>query len=739
MPIRQLRFIMFGLITTLIVSYGVTSARSSSFNVPASSGLPLVIGARFDHVGAMTNANHSNSVANPQGQNIASEIESNNLPILATPLLTGSVIEGNIFPAADVDYFQFSATAGDRVYAATMTSFSPSSSDTVLDVLAANGTTVVENDDEDGSLSSNSSSVAGTVITTTGSYYLRVRGFSATNLIFPYRLYLKLQSGTPVAEAEPNNNGAPQPLPPIGWVTGTINPAVDTDTFSLALNAGDSVFLSLDADPERDGTTWNPRLGIGLFGNVFLAVDDENITSPNSEAQFMTVKASGVYTVYVLTAIAGASGPSQTYNLSVAVLPVQVQANCTTYTSTDAPKTLGPGTSVSRSTLTIPANVRIDDLDVTIALTHTAMADLDVTLSAPSGVTSNTVGLFSDIGASTSIFMNVTLDDEAAMPAGVYTINNGTVFQPERDYRLGWFDGQNAAGTWTLSLYDDTANAADGRLQGWSMRVCGTSPPPASSCPAGTIPSPIYSNNFEANDGGFTHSGTADEWAWGTPIAAPINTSYSGTKSWKTDLAGTYNASSNQDLLSPAFDLTAYSGMPVYVSWAQKYQIESTQFDHVWVDVQAPGGSNARRLWQWFGPTMTTAVGDPSITVQESAGWGVYTRDISAYVGQTAQLRFHLDSNATTQLAGLGVDDVHVVVCVPQLTTTPTTMPTNTATARPTNTATALPTNTATALPTNAATALPTNTATALPTTTTVGTPTITPTQRKVYLPLISK
>ena len=628
MPIRQLRFIMFGLITTLIVSYGVTSARSSSFNVPASSGLPLVIGARFDHVGAMTNATHSNSVANPQGQNIASEIESNNLPISATLLLTGSVIEGNIFPAADVDYFQLSATAGDRVYAATMTSFSPSSSDTVLDVLATNGTTVVESDDEDGSFSSSSSSIAGTVITTTGSYYLRVRGFNATNLVFPYRLYLKLQSGTPTAETEPNNNGAPQPLPPTGWVTGTINPAVDTDTFSLALNAGDSVFLSLDADPERDGgITWNPRLGIGLFGNIFLAVDDENITSPNSEAQFMTVKTSGVYTVYVVTNVAGAGGSNQTYNLSVAVLPVQVQANCTTYTSTDAPKTLGPGTSVSRSTLTIPANVRIDDLDVTIVLSHTAMADLDVTLSAPSGVTSNTVGLFTDIGASTSIFMNVTLDDEAAIPAGLYPINNGTVFQPERDYRLGWFDGQNAAGTWTLALYDDTANTAGGILQGWSMRVCGT-PPPTSNCPAGTIPRQIYNNNFEANDGGFTHSGTQDEWAWGAPTAAPINTSYSGTKSWKTDLTGTYNATSSQDLLSPAFDLTpsAYSGMAVYVSWAQKYQIESTQFDHAWVDVQTPGGSNARRLWSWFGPTMTTAVGDPSMTVQESGLGRVYPR-----------------------------------------------------------------------------------------------------------------
>lgn len=44
--------------------------------------------------------------------------------------------------------------------------------------------------------------------------------------------------------------------------------ATEQDWYSFTLNAGDTVFLSLDVDPEDDLTVWNGRLGIALFGDA---------------------------------------------------------------------------------------------------------------------------------------------------------------------------------------------------------------------------------------------------------------------------------------------------------------------------------------------------------------------------------------------------------------------------------------------------------------------------------------
>src|SRR4029453_4611480 len=99
------------------------------------------------------------------------------------------------------------------------------------------------------------------------------------------------------------------------------------------------------------------------------------------------------------------------------------------------------------------------------------------------------------------------------------------------------------------------------------------------------VPVTVYSSDFEADTGGFTHSGVADEWARGLPTSAPITSCNSGTNCFKTDLTGTYNASSNQNLLSPAVSLAGLTA-PIEVSWAQKHQMGIATGDHAFVDVQ---------------------------------------------------------------------------------------------------------------------------------------------------------
>ncbi len=634
-----------------------------------------------------------------RGQGYGGEVEPNGSSATASPIVgTNTVIRSALFPNGDIDFYSFPATAGDRVYLATMTSFSAgNSNDSQITLMASDGTTVIEFDDDNGSLAGLSSSIAGATIPTTGTYFIRINDFTAgTTSERLYELHFRLQSGAPTPEVESNDTPATaNPLPANGWVSGTRNPAAATeqDWYSLTLNAGDTVFLSLDVDPERDGVFWNGRLGIALFGdagNQILVIDDAGASeAPNptipSEALFMTVKNAGTYFAFVDSASAATGGPTATYHLSVSVHPATDEGvNCTTYTSTNVPQTIGPGAGLVSSTITVPGNPRIADLDVDIVLNHALMADLDVHLRSPAG---NDNGLFTDIGSAAvggQTMMDVVFDDEAGITPA-FTVLRGPRYKPENTstagtastsgaYRLSWFDGEDAGGTWTLDIRDDTTNANGGTLTAWSLRIC--EPPPPPPCAVGFAPMTVFSTDFESGAAGFTHSGAQDEWELGLPATvattaanpvAAFNTCNSGVSCWKTDLDNTYNASSNQDLLSPNINLAGLSA-PVVVTWAQRHQVETANFDHMFVDFQQVGGATPVRLYEWLEPTPISAsagTGNPQVNVGGSLGWGVFSRRADSLAGLNTELRFHLDTDPSVQFAGLGIDDVVVTACRP--------------------------------------------------------------------------
>jgi subtilisin-like proprotein convertase family protein len=421
------------------------------------------------------------------GMALTSETEPNDTTATANALAgTEAVVLGTINPAADVDYFSFTANAGDHVSVATMTQWSNGgSTDTNVSIIASDGTTVLENDNDSGSFSSLASAISGTVIPAAGTYYVWVDGVSTTSTITPYHLHVRILSGSPTAEAEPNNDVAnANPLPASGWVSGTITATTDPDLFSVALAAGDSVYITLDMDPDRAAanTNWNGRVGLGLFGdtgNQILVVNDGSTTKPHAEAFFFTVKNAGTYYPYVDSTSATGLGADARYHLSVRVIPRQVQTDCTVIASSDVPVTIGPGIGSVTSTIVVPPTVTssLNDVNVILDLDHAIMADLDVTLTSPAVTT---VTLFTDVGATAvggQASMDLVLDDTAALPIGGFTVVSSMFHQPEQPGRLAGFNGQSAAGTWTLSLGDDGANTSGGTLNGWSLEVCGEAPP----------------------------------------------------------------------------------------------------------------------------------------------------------------------------------------------------------------------------------------------------------------------
>ena len=133
-----------------------------------------------------------------------------------------------------------------------------------------------------------------------------------------------------------------------------------------------------------------------------------------------------------------------------------------------------------------------------------------------------------------------------------------------------------------------------------------------------------------------------------------------GTSCWKTDLTGTYEISSNQDLVSPSILLPNQNGT-LTLSWDMRYQMESATFDHARVEIREVGGMGLiKRVWEWKGATMTVGVGSPVSNIGESAGWGIYQGNISdfASAGRTIQIVFHVDTDTSINFAGLAVDDV---------------------------------------------------------------------------------
>lgn len=145
--------------------------------------------------------------------------------------------------------------------------------------------------------------------------------------------------------------------------------------------------------------------------------------------------------------------------------------------------------------------------------------------------------------------------------------------------------------------------------------------------------------DFEATEGGVTHSGVADSWQWGEPTSGP-GAAHSGVKVWATNLSGNYPANSSAWLISPRFRLSTNS-RPVVEFW--DYFRAEYGADLGRVQVTADGGAN----WE----TLDTLQGS----------LGGYTRrsyELSAYRGVEIQVRFWLVSDNSVSYSGWYIDDL---------------------------------------------------------------------------------
>ncbi len=154
--------------------------------------------------------------------------------------------------------------------------------------------------------------------------------------------------------------------------------------------------------------------------------------------------------------------------------------NCNvTFNSTDVPKEIDPASvNTAVSTLNVPLNTLIADVNVSVQVDHSWIGDLDATVSSPSGTD---IQLFDRPGVPETDFgcdgnnINVVFDDEAASTAADLEATCGAnpgisgPYQPITP--LSTLDTEPAQGTWTLSITDNYPEDG-GSITGWSVTFC---------------------------------------------------------------------------------------------------------------------------------------------------------------------------------------------------------------------------------------------------------------------------
>ncbi len=245
------------------------------------------------------------------------------------------IVQGAVTPAGDLDFYRVdnvSVGAKAWFYTDTGGALVAGTGDCVIDVLAADGTTVIEADDDDGTgnggdgttESGFASSIAGRTLTG-GTYFFRVRGFGAfpgTSVVNPYRMFLVIINTTAVPEVEPNGTAATAntlvtAAQPTGVASGSISSSGEVDFYSVQATAGNILFISMDGDPTRTGV--NTLDGVVSLiapdGTTVLIAADSGFGGANtSEAFDFNISTTGTYFVRV----AGFNTESgRAYNLMV--------------------------------------------------------------------------------------------------------------------------------------------------------------------------------------------------------------------------------------------------------------------------------------------------------------------------------------------------------------------------------------------------------------------------------------
>jgi hypothetical protein len=165
-----------------------------------------------------------------------------------------------------------------------------------------------------------------------------------------------------------------------------------------------------------------------------------------------------------------------------------------------------------------------------------------------------------------------------------------------------------------------------------------------------------FETDLEADNGGLTSS---QGWQWGVPSGAGNPGAHSGTRVWATNLSGDYQPSVHWYLDLAAVPI-AGGGRLSFWHW---YEIEQGSNDwdggNVSVRLTGSGAYTVVTPDGGYPSSNVSALGQPGFTGSTGA-WEEVSFDLSAWAGQTVDVRWHFASDSSVQELGWYLDDLTV-------------------------------------------------------------------------------
>ncbi len=166
-----------------------------------------------------------------------------------------------------------------------------------------------------------------------------------------------------------------------------------------------------------------------------------------------------------------------------------------------------------------------------------------------------------------------------------------------------------------------------------------------------------YLEGFESNNGYWYSQGINNTWQWGTPNKDVITKAANGTKIWTTNLTGPYNDNEFSYLYSPCFNLSTLTA-PM-LSFSHLVQLEDACVcDFSWMEYSLNDTTWTKLGVQGSGTNWYDFTGNQTWRGPNN-NWHVASYGLPAGAPKI-RFRYVMASDAGSNFAGIGVDDVHI-------------------------------------------------------------------------------